>query len=203
MPIRAGDQYGGTVSENAVEEALELIDRAWRARYHAIQNPPKSREDSERVGRSVHADLAEAVDICRRAGAKRELSFALGRFGHVQRTEEAKLACYVEAVAAARECGDPGRLAHAVRHLGDVHRQAGRRADANACYEEALGLYRGSDSTPTLDLANAVRPMAILQAELGKTDEALVLWREARSLYSDVGIAEGVEEADRWIERLS
>ena len=186
----------------AVEEALELIDRAWRARYHAIQNPPKSKQDSERVGRSVYTDLANAVEICRQAGAKNELSFALGRFGHVQPNEEAKLACYVEAVAVARECGDPKRLAHAVRHLGDVHRQAGRTADAKNCYDEALTLYRGTDSTPTLDLANAVRPMAILQAELGEHEAALALWREAKNLYSKVDIAEGVEEAERWMERL-
>ena len=92
-----------------------------------------------------------------------------GKFGHVQEDDEAKLACYVEAVAAARECDDPLQLAHAVRHLGDVHRHAGSREAAHACYDEALTLYRNADAPPTLDVANAVRPMAILQADLGNT----------------------------------
>ena len=54
-----------------------------------------------------------------------------------------------------------------------------------------------------LDTANAVRPMAILKADLGEREEALALWRQARDLYASVGIAEGVEEADCWIERLT
>lgn len=52
-------------------------------------------------------------------------------------------------------------------------------------------------------MANAVRPMAILQADLGNTGEALTLWQEARDLYATVDIAAGVEEAERWMERLS
>ncbi len=151
----------------------------------------------------MHADLETAVEICRRVDAKRELSMALGKLGHVTEDAQAKLACYVEAVAAARESGDAMQLAHAVRHLGDVHRNAGRKVDAKRCYDEALALYRREDSPPTLDLGNAVRPMAILQADLGHRVEALALWKEARELYAKVGIAEGVEEAERWLERLS
>ena len=45
--------------------------------------------------------------------------------------------------------------------------------------------------------------MAILKAELGERVEALALWREARDIYATVDIAEGVQEADRWIERLT
>ncbi|MDE0421623.1 MAG: hypothetical protein OXK76_12155 [Gammaproteobacteria bacterium] len=191
------------MSDSAVKEALDLIDRAWRARYRAFQQRPDSEEDLQRVIASVHADLEKAAAICRDVGAKRELSMALGKLGHVVEDAEAKLACYVEAVAAARECGDGMRLAHAVRHLGDVHRNAGRKADAKGCYHEALDLYRSEASPPTLDFANAVRPMAILKADLGERVEALALWREARELYETVGIAEGIEEADRWIERLT
>lgn len=191
------------MSEPAVKEAMDLVDRAWRTRYRTIQNPPASEAELRRTIESVHADLANAVEICRRVDAKRELSVALGKFGHVQEDDEAKLACYVEAVAAARECGDALQLAHAVRHLGDVHRHAGHREAARACYEEALTLYRNADAPPTLDVANAVRPMAILQADLGNTGEALALWRKARELYATVDIAEGVEEAERWLKRLS
>lgn len=190
------------MSEPAVKEALDLIDRAWRARYRAFQKRPDSEEDLRRVIGSVHADLEKAVEICRRVGAKRELSMALGKLGHVIEDAEAKLACYVEAVAAARESGDAMQIAHAVRHLGDVHRNAGRLADAKSCYDEALALYR-REKSPTLDVANAVRPMAILQADLGHREEALTLWKEARDLYAKVGIAEGVEEAEQWMERLS
>lgn len=181
---------------------MNLIDRAWRTRYRAFEQRPDSEEDLQRVIACVHADLEKAVAICRDVGAKRELSMALGKLGHVVEDEEAKLACYVEAVTAARECGDAMQLAHAVRHLGDVHRNAGRRSDAKGCYDEALDLYRGEPSAPTLDVANAVRPMAILKADLGESEEALALWQEVRELYATVGIEEGVEEADRWIERL-
>ena len=191
------------MSEPAVSEALDLIDRAWRTRYRAFQQRPDSEEDLQRVIASVHADLEKAVAICRDVGAKRELSMALGKLGHVVSDAETKLACYMEAVAVARECGDAMQLAHAVRHLGDVHRNAGRRAHAKDCYDEALDLYRSEPSAPTLDTANAVRPMAILKADLGEREEALALWREARELYATADIAEGVEEADRWIERLT
>ena len=191
------------MSEALVKEALDLMDRAWRTRYRAFQQRPDSEEDLQRVISEVHGDLEKAVEICRAADAKRELSMALGKLGHVVEDAEAKLACYVEAVAAARECGDAMQIAHAVRHLGDVHRKAGRRSDAKGCYDEALNLYGSEASAPTLDVANAVRPMAILKADLGEREEALTLWREARELYATVGIAEGVEEAVSWIERLT
>ena len=91
------------------------------------------------------------------------------------------------------------QVAHSVRHLGDVYRHA-RRTPSVATTKR---LPRGEDSPPTLDFANAVRPMAILQADLGRRAEALTLWREARDLYAAVGIADGVEEAERWLERLT
>ena len=191
------------MSEAAVKEALNLIDEAWRTRYRTFQKPPAMEAELQRIIRGVRADLAKAVAICRRVDAKRELSIALGKLGHVEQSDVAKLACYEEAVAAARDCGDPMRLAHAVRHMGDVHRAAQRMQDAGTCYDEALTLYRATDSPPVLDFANAVRPMAILKARLGEDEAARALWQEAKDLYAAVGIAAGVEEADRWLNRLN
>ena len=48
-------------------------------------------------------------------------------------------------------------LAHTVRHLGDVHHDAGDAALAEACYVEALSLYRSHGQDRPLDHANAVR----------------------------------------------
>ena len=117
--------------------------------------------------------------ICRDLDAKRELSVALGKLGHVEHDAATRSAIYEEAVAVARECGDPMQLAHAVRHLGDVARHAGETAVAERCYEEALGLYRNEAAPPVLDFANALRPMAILKADTGELEEARELWRTA------------------------
>ena len=108
-----------------------------------------------------------------------------------------------EAVAAARNAGDPLRLAHAVRHLGDVHRHAGRLVEAEACYDEALSLYgRHAAGAAALDHANALRPMAILKENLGHVEEARVLWGRARELYGAAGVEAGVAECADHLARL-
>ena len=45
--------------------------------------------------------------------------------------------------------------------------------------------------------------MAILKAQTGEPEAALALWREAKALYAAVGIGAGVEEAERWMARLT
>ena len=57
--------------------------------------------------------------------------------------------------------------------------------------------------TPDLDLANALRGFALLRTSEGERDEAVALWREARSLYNAVNVQPGVAESDRQIELLS
>ena len=66
-------------------------------------------------------------------------------------------------------------------HLGDVHRHEGQAKLAEGCYLAALALYRGRQETPSLDLANAIRPLAILKDDAGEVEEARRLWEEARS----------------------
>jgi len=97
-------------------------------------------------------------------------------------------------VASARKAGEPLRLAHAIRHLGDAYNYAGRAADAESCYNQALAVYRRDERRRLLDLANAIRSMAVLKHETGQIEEATSLWQEAHDLYladnATLGIAE-------------
>ncbi len=117
--------------------------------------------------------------------------------GQIERDEdraENALPYYEEAVSLCRKEGDPLRLAHAVRHLADLHRGASRLDLAASCYDEALALYRGDQRTAALDLANAIRGFALLKDGRGDVEEGRRLWEEARTLYLAVGVQAGVEE---------
>ena len=188
-----------------VDQARELVNRAWRLRYTALTSPPATRAELEQAIARFHGYLSEAVSLLRTAGATRELVGALGKLGHAEENAgrvDAALACYEEAVAVARGADHRLPLAHALRHLGDMHRKAGRLTAAEACYAEALTLYGAQDETPPLDHANALRPMAILKEELGQVDEARTLWQRARELYGVASIEAGVDECTDHLARL-
>jgi tetratricopeptide (TPR) repeat protein len=112
------------------------------------------------------------------------------------------LSFYERAAAALRLGGDPLRLAHTVRHVGDIHRQAGRLEMAEPLHREALAIYRQHADPPRLDLANAIRPLAILEERAGRVEEARRLWAEARDLYAACGVAEGEAECTRRLAGL-
>ena len=98
------------------------------------------------------------------------------------------------AVAVSRKVDPTTKLAHVIRHLGDAHRHAGRMAAAEPCYVEALALYRGDAGTQPLDLANALRGLAVLKDALGRGEESKRLWEEAHGLYAGVRVTPGVAE---------
>jgi len=102
---------------------------------------------------------------------------------------------YKLAVSWARRGNDPLRLAHRVRHLGDAYYYAGQWALAEPCYVEALSIYRGDNQTRPLDLANAVRSLAVLKHEGGASDEAGRLWQEAHDLYTALKAPAGIAES--------
>lgn len=108
---------------------------------------------------------------------------------------EANIIKYQRAVAELRNSGDPLKLAHAVRHLGDAYYYAGEKRLAEPQYVEALSIYRSRDDRRPLDFANAIRSYAVLQAELGATDEAKSLWQEAHDLYLLLNVQAGVAES--------
>lgn len=102
---------------------------------------------------------------------------------------------YAKAADKAREVGAAVPLAHALRHVSDLDREAGRPEPALAAADEAVALYRASANATALDLANALRLGALAREDLGRP--AADLWREAGALYMDADVEAGVEEARR------
>jgi tetratricopeptide (TPR) repeat protein len=109
---------------------------------------------------------------------------------------------YQEAAELYRADGDVLRLAHTIRHLGDIHRGEGHPELAGPCYEEALALYRGHEHTPPLDLANTLRGYGILEHDTGNLAHAKALWEEARDLYAAVDVQPGVAEGNRRLDLI-
>ena len=110
---------------------------------------------------------------------------------------------YREAIVHCHGMDAPLLVAHTVRHLGDVLCDLGQLDEAADCYDEALATYRAHPGTTLLDLANALRPMALLCERLGDTPQALKLWAEARQRYADAGIEAGVAECDRHLAQAA
>ena len=87
--------------------------------------------------------------------------------------------------------------------MGDISRHEGRAGLSESCYNEALALYRGDDQTTPLELANAIRGLAILKDDAGQSESARSLWTEARDLYEAVNVKEGVAECSLRLARLT
>lgn len=136
----------------------------------------------------------------------RERITALRQLGRRERSAgelEAARTLYEEAVLLCRQERHPVLLAHTLRHLGDVHREAGRSPKAETCYEEAIRIYRDQDGTRLLDLANALRSVALLREADGNGGPACECWEEARSIYAKLGADEAAEECSAHLEASS
>jgi len=106
--------------------------------------------------------------------------------------------CYEEAVELFRGTGEPLMLAHVVRHLGDVYLEQGCLELAEPCYHEARDLYRSQGDGTSLDLANAIRSLALLRWQQSKA-----LWNEAQAIYIKLNVASGKDESKARIAALS
>ena len=149
--------------------------------------------------------FAEALTECLR-GADRVLTAVLyEELAYVERNLlnlDAAQWHYREAGEIYRSLDNPLKTAHTIRHAADILREQERPDDAAQLYAESLEIYRRCKETPLLDLANAIRGFALLKEQTGDRQEALNLWREARDLYQQTGIAAGVSESDVRIRSL-
>jgi tetratricopeptide (TPR) repeat protein len=164
--------------------------------------------EARRDGRLADAknDLTEAIGLLREEGLAYRLAPLLRELGEIDRNlgdKQGARECYEEAVAIYRESDQSFKLAHTLRHLGDVHREAKALGLAEPCYREALTLYRNRTETPPLELANAIRSMAVLKEETGDVEQAKSLWTEARELYSKVRVGAGVAESEERLAKLA
>ena len=136
------------------------------------------------------------------ANRKQQLGRAqeLRQLGESSRRKDDALArkYYEEATTLLRQFDEPVTLAHTLRHLGDVHYEQGFPNLAEPYYVEALELYRHYEKSPSLDLANAIRSLAIL-----RWHQAQALWQEACDLYTTFYIEPGVTEATDRLAALS
>jgi hypothetical protein len=73
-------------------------------------------------------------------------------------------------------------------------------AEAEPLYLEAAGIYRQLGEKATLDLANTLRGLALVNESAAKMDASKALWQEARELYAKCNVKAGVAECD---EKLS
>lgn len=131
---------------------------------------------------------------------------ALAERGGIARGEgrlDDAAAHYHAAAELARRDSDWRRLAHRLRHLGEIRLEAGRADLAAPALAEALALRRADSEVSALEMANTLRPMALLKEALGEREAAQRLWAEARALYAEAGIAAGVEGCDRRLAGLA
>ncbi len=174
------------------DSALDLLQEGDRAR---------------REGRLVdaHHHFSNAIAACRQDSRRSELIRALTGLGQIERDldrADAARPLMEEAVALCRADNNALVLAHTVRHLGDILYDDGSLEQAERSYQEALDLYRGDPHTAPLDLANAMRPLAILKGRLGQTAQARSLWIEARDLYLAINVPDGAAECTYRMARL-
>jgi hypothetical protein len=111
-------------------------------------------------------------------------------------------ALYEEAAESFQAEQQPDRWAHALRHAAEMAVRAGDPATGLRHARAILGFYRSSPPN-ALEMANALRVLALAEAAAGERDNACVHWSEARGLYVDVGVPDGVAEADRRVAALA
>lgn len=176
-----------------MSEAIEQLAN------QAIQHRRKNK-----LGDARHA-WAEAVELSRQENDIPSLIRALrgaAQIDHDLDRDSEALALYEEAVALCGKHSPPLALAHTVRHLGDIQRHMGHHRLAQASYEQALAIYRSQPEADPLDVANALRPFALLKEATGDLDGARDFWREARGLYESLGIDAGVIECSDHLAKL-
>ena len=172
-------------------EAKNLLAQAWEQR---------------RLG-NYRQTLALVAQVQENCAADDHLT--LGRVNHIYmqvesdhgRLPQAMKYCHL-ALKHYLDSDDQLKIAHCTRHLADLQRESGLREQAADNYREALRIYRMHAGVSQLDLANALRGYGLLMLSQEEKTLAVTLWKEVHQLYSNLGLQEGVTEADQKLALL-
>jgi tetratricopeptide (TPR) repeat protein len=136
---------------------------------------------------AIEADqLSLAEALCGLAQAERGIGNPVAAGHH-----------YANAALLYRELGLRERLAYAIRHEADIFRETGKVVEAEPLYVEAEEIYRELGEKATLDLANTLRGLALVNESTAKLDLSKSFWQEARELYAKCSVDAGVAECDQ------
>jgi len=158
----------------------------------------------ERRFEEARRAFAEALQRCGCDDDPRLEAELHAELGYVERAlhdENSAEAHYREATERFRRLGDAFRTAHNVRHLADILRESGRPREAAPFYSESIEFFRNSGEYP-LQLANALRGLALMQGDLKDFSGSLQSWAEAKALYQMVSVDAGVAESRKRIADL-
>ena len=123
-------------------------------------------------------------------------SIRQGRDARAKGDPNTARARYSEAAEIYGRAANQLAYAHTIRHIADMYLDESEFELARPLYEEALEIYRSSLDSRILDLANTIRPYAILNEAIGKRDIARDLWQEAKVLYTAIRVGDGVSECE-------
>jgi tetratricopeptide (TPR) repeat protein len=158
---------------------------------------------SEGHAAESRAIFLKAVRSAAEEGDRQSLAEALCGLGQAERdigNLQAARHHYQGATVLYREIGPPERLAFTLRHEADILRELCLPAEAEPLYVEAEGIYRHQGEGAELDLANALRGLALVYESSGRSDASRSLFEQARDLYAKCKVLAGVAECE---EKLS
>jgi tetratricopeptide (TPR) repeat protein len=181
---------------------LGFSDMEQRAPQILIQQGRKARH--ERRLEDARSSFREALEQCGCDDDPRLVAELHAELAYVERAlhdEQSAEAHYRRAAEMFRALGDQLRTAHNVRHLADILRETGRPLEAAPFYAESIEFFRRSGEYP-LQLANALRGLALMQGDLGDFAGSLQSWAEAKALYQMVNVDSGVAESRNRIDEL-
>ena len=133
----------------------------------------------------------------------------LGRIAHIdrqiaadQRNWELAAEYGWKAIEYYKCAENTNKVAHALRHQADIMCRMDCEIEAHTLYQKALDIYKQDTNTSTLDLANALRGYALNLNNMGRKKKAREIWEETKGLYAKIGLVDGVEEAQSWLNQL-
>lgn len=112
--------------------------------------------------------------------------------------EAAKL--FHDASMIARQQGMMNECAYALRHCALANIEIGHFDKALGCGTEALGIYEDNGGAKSPNAANTLRLIALAREGEGEVDTASRQWRQARIIYQQHDIADGIAECDSHLE---